>query len=43
MDVNDITETKVISPLDGHTIPAIFTEAKAGNISDDLNIDKTQF
>lgn len=43
MDVNDITDTKVISPLDGHTIPAIFTEAKAGNISDDLNIDKTQF
>ena len=43
MDVNDITETKVISPLDGHTIPAIFTEAKSGNISDDLNIDKTQF
>ena len=43
MDVNDITETKVISPLEGHTIPAIFTEAKAGNISEDLNIDKTQF
>ncbi|MDD2508460.1 MAG: BREX-1 system adenine-specific DNA-methyltransferase PglX [Aliarcobacter skirrowii] len=43
MDVNDITDTKVISPLDGHTIPAIFTEAKSGNISDDLNIDKTQF
>ena len=43
MDVNDITDTKVISPLDGHTIPAIFTEAKSGNISEDLNIDRTQF
>ena len=43
MDVNDITDTKVISPLDGHTIPAIFTEAKSGNISEDLNIDRNQF
>lgn len=43
MDVNDITEIKVISPLVGHTLPAIFTEAKAGNISDDLNIDKNHF
>lgn len=43
MDVNDITEVKVISPLEGHTIPAIFTEAKSGNISDDLDIDRTHF
>ena len=43
MDVNDITDIKVISPLEGHTLPAIFTEAKAGNISDDLNIDRTKF
>ena len=43
MDVNDITEVKVVSALENHTIPHIFSEAKAGNISEDLNIDKTQF
>ncbi|RXJ95786.1 restriction endonuclease [Arcobacter sp. AHV-9/2010] len=43
MDVNDITDTKVISPLEGHTAPEIFTEAKSGNISEDLNIDRTHF
>ena len=43
MDVNDITDTKVISPLDGHAIPAIFTEAKLWKYKWRLNIDKINF
>jgi hypothetical protein len=43
MDVNNITDTLTITPLQEGANPAIFTEAKEGNISDDLNIDKTKF
>lgn len=43
MDVNEITETKVISPLEGHTVPQILTEAKSGNIDEELKIDRDRF
>ena len=43
MDVNDITDVKVISPLEGHTTPEIFSEAKDGNINEDLKIDREHF
>ncbi|MFA6740928.1 MAG: BREX-1 system adenine-specific DNA-methyltransferase PglX [Arcobacteraceae bacterium] len=43
MDVNDITEVKVISPLEGNTTPEIFSEAKSGNINEDLKIDREHF
>lgn len=43
MDINEINQTKVISPLDAHTIPQIVTDAKSGNIDEELNIDRERF
>lgn len=43
MDVNDITGMKVISPLEGHTLPQMLFEAKSGNIDEELTIDKERF
>ena len=43
MDANDITETKVVSPLEGQTLPEIFNEAKGGEISDALKLDRDTF
>jgi hypothetical protein len=43
MDVNEITETKVISPLEGHTVPQLLTEAKSGTIDEELKIDRDRF
>lgn len=43
MDLNEITDIKVISPLEGHTIPQILTEAKSGTIDEELKIDRDRF
>lgn len=43
MDANNITDVLTITPLQEGANPSIFTEAKEGNISDDLNINKTKF
>ena len=43
MDLNDISNVKVVSPIEGNVVPEIFSLAKAGEISDELNIDKERF
>jgi hypothetical protein len=42
MDANDYqpTGTRVISPIDGYTLPELLSEAKQGNIPEDLQIDR---
>ncbi|MGC9351511.1 MAG: Eco57I restriction-modification methylase domain-containing protein, partial [Sulfurovum sp.] len=43
MDVNEITKTSVISTTEDQPIPQIFIDAKAGNIEDDLPLDRAKF
>lgn len=42
MDTNDYQPLgiRVISPIDGYTLPELLSEAKQGNIPDDLHIDR---
>lgn len=40
MDVNDITSSKVISPLANNTQPQIFSDALGGDIDEDLHVNK---
>ena len=43
MDVNEITASPIISTTDEHPIPKMFSDAKAGNIEDDLNLNRELF
>ena len=43
MDVNKITASAIISTTDEHPIPQMFSDAKAGNIEDDLNLNRELF
>ncbi|HIP60872.1 MAG TPA: class I SAM-dependent DNA methyltransferase, partial [Campylobacterales bacterium] len=43
MDANGITESGVVSPIKGQTLPEIFNLAKGGDISDKLNLDRDKF
>ena len=43
MDVNEITSAPIVSTTDEHPIPQMFSDAKAGNIEDDLNLNKELF
>jgi hypothetical protein len=43
MDANGITEYRVVSPLEGQTLPEIFNEAKGGTIESSLPLDKNKF
>ena len=43
MDANDITDTKIVSPLNGQTLPEVFNEAKGGTISGDLKLGRDTF
>ena len=40
MDVNGYTNPRVLTPAFEHTVPEILQEAKSGNFSDDLAIDR---
>jgi len=43
MDVNEITSSSVISTTEDQPIPLVFIDAKAGNIDEDLPLDKQKF
>ena len=43
MDIHNVTEIKVVSPIEGQTMPQIFSEATAGNINEKFNLDKKAF
>jgi len=43
MDVNSITDKAVISTSESQPIPQIFVDAKAGEISEELPLDKERF
>ena len=43
MDVNDITLAQSISTSEAQPIPQIFVDAKAGNIEEDLNLNRELF
>lgn len=43
MDVNEMTLAPVISTTDEQPIPQIFLDAKAGNIEEDLPLDRQRF
>ncbi|MBT5934031.1 BREX-1 system adenine-specific DNA-methyltransferase PglX, partial [Sulfurimonas sp.] len=43
MDVNEITEESIISPLEGQTLPELFNSAKSGEINDELKLDRKKF
>lgn len=43
MDVNEITSSAIISTSEEQPIPQMFIDAKAGNIEDDLNLNRDRF
>ena len=43
MDVNGITLAQTLSTTEEQPIPQIFVDAKAGNIEDDLNLNRELF
>ena len=43
MDVNEITSLPIISTTDEQPIPQMFSEAKAGNIDEELNLNRERF
>jgi len=43
MDLNEITSAPVVSTADNQPIPQIFIDAKAGNIDNELSLDKQKF
>ena len=43
MDANGINEIRIVSPLDGHTLPQLFSEAKSSNIPSELKLDRQKF
>ena len=43
MDVNEITPTYVVSTTEDQPIPQTFIDAKAGNIDDELPLDRQKF
>lgn len=43
MDVNEITSLPIISTTNEQPIPQMFSEAKAGNIDEELNLNRERF
>ena len=43
MDINEITSSSIISTTDEQPIPKMFSDAKAGNIEDELNLNRELF
>jgi len=43
MDVNEITPSPIISTTQEHPIPKMFSEAKAGNIDEEINLNRELF
>lgn len=43
MDVNEVTSSFAVSTTTEQPIPQIFIDAKAGNIDDELSLDRTKF
>ncbi|QFR43752.1 Eco57I restriction-modification methylase domain-containing protein [Sulfurimonas xiamenensis] len=43
MDVNEITSSPIISTSDEQPIPQMFSEAKAGDIDEELNLNRERF
>lgn len=42
MDANGYATPRILSPVEGHTVPEILQQAKSGVIGSDLNIDKAR-